>query len=92
MHADEIQTAASGLIAAIIGSAASTGVGMALGGIVAVLAVSAIFYAIGRGEDRDRARATRERPAAVEEPGASTAKEGAPRSRLPAKPRMRRRR
>ncbi len=30
---------------------------MGLGGIVAVLAVCAVFYAIGRGEDRDRASA-----------------------------------
>jgi hypothetical protein len=37
--------------------ASSTGnaVAMGVGGVVAVLAVCAVFYAIGRGEDRDRA-------------------------------------
>jgi hypothetical protein len=40
------------LFAASIGSV----IAMALGGIVAVIGVSAVFYVIGRGEDRDRAR------------------------------------
>ena len=37
-------------------STAVTAVVLALAGLVMVLAVSAIFYVIGRGEDRDRER------------------------------------
>jgi len=77
--------------AAIIGSAASTGIEMAVGGILAVLVISAIFYAVGRGEDRERAQAATEHAEAVEERDASP-DDVAPRSRLPASPRRRRRR
>jgi hypothetical protein len=42
-----------------LASSTSTGVGLALGGIAAVLVISAVFYVIGRGEDRDRAAAQR---------------------------------
>ena len=37
---------------------------MALGGIAAVLVVSAIFYLVGRSEEGDRARDERDRAAA----------------------------
>ena len=44
--------------------AATTGnaIAMGVGGIAAVLAVCAVFYAIGRGEDRDRAAAASAEP------------------------------
>ncbi|HWC27049.1 MAG TPA: hypothetical protein VG474_10740 [Solirubrobacteraceae bacterium] len=32
-----------------------TAAGLALGGIAVVLAISAVFYAVGRSEDRERA-------------------------------------
>jgi hypothetical protein len=41
----------------IVASGAGTAIGMAVGGIVAVVVLSAVFYAIGRGEDRSRAAA-----------------------------------
>lgn len=41
----------------IVASSALTGIAVAIGGIVVVLAISAVFYAVGRGEDRDRADA-----------------------------------
>jgi len=44
----------------VLAASTGTGIGMAIGGIVAVLAISAVFYAIGRGEDRDRAAAAGE--------------------------------
>jgi hypothetical protein len=40
--------------AAILASTTGTAIAIALAGIVAVIAVSAVFYVIGRGEDRDR--------------------------------------
>jgi hypothetical protein len=94
MHVDEMRAGTEGAVAVIAGSAASTGVGMAVGGIVAVIAISAIFYAVGRGEDRDRAQAASERAEAVEEEPDAIAGGEAPRSRLrlPARPRTRRRR
>jgi hypothetical protein len=39
----------------MLASSAGNAVAMAVGGIVAVLLISAVFYFIGRGEDRDRA-------------------------------------
>jgi hypothetical protein len=39
----------------ILASGAGSAVAMGVGGIVAVLVVSVVFYVIGRGEDRDRA-------------------------------------
>ncbi|MDX6680313.1 MAG: hypothetical protein QOG94_352 [Solirubrobacteraceae bacterium] len=56
-----------------LASSTSTGVGLALGGIAAVLVISAVFYVIGRGEDRDRAAAQRapEAGADVVEAGAA---------------------
>lgn len=74
--------------------ASSTGnaVAMGVGGIVAVLAVCAVFYAIGRGEDRDRATVA---PAgAPREPaGEESVREPAhpPRPRSPVGARRRRR-
>jgi hypothetical protein len=92
MHVDDIQTGADGVLAAIAGSAASTGLGMAVGGIAAVLVISAIFYAVGRGEDRDRAQAASEGGAEpVEERDAGTT-DDAPRLRPAPRPRARRRR
>ena len=43
------------MIELLLASSKGTGIGMAVGGIAAVLVVSAVFYVIGRGEDRDRA-------------------------------------
>ena len=40
---------------AALASSAGSGIAMAIGGIAAVLVLSAVFYLIGRGEDRDRA-------------------------------------
>ncbi|MEY2516451.1 MAG: hypothetical protein QOJ89_3809 [bacterium] len=40
---------------AILASSTGSAVAMALGGIAAVVVVSAVFYLVGRGEDRDRA-------------------------------------
>jgi hypothetical protein len=86
----------SALPITILGSSASTGVGMAIGGIVVVLVISAVFYVIGRGEDRDRARA---RPTTAPDDGPDEARApreaphgGAAPSRLPPRARMRRRR
>ncbi|MEY2441264.1 MAG: hypothetical protein QOJ46_690 [bacterium] len=39
----------------ILASGAANAVGMAVGGVLAVLVISAVFYLVGRGEDRDRA-------------------------------------
>ena len=50
----------------IIASSADTGIAMAVGGIIAVIALSAVFYAIGRGEDREREQAAADRAAATE--------------------------
>jgi hypothetical protein len=44
---------------ALIGSAALVAAGLAAVGIAAVLVISAVFYAVGRGEDRDRSDAAR---------------------------------
>jgi hypothetical protein len=84
----------SALPITILGSSASTGVGMAIGGIVVVLVISAVFYIIGRGEDRDRAQAGRDAPRS---PLAGEGRDAAPaadppRSRLPASARRWRRR
>ena len=49
------------ILIAVNGSDFVTFVGIALGGIAFVLLLSAVFYAIGRSEDRERAqRAERE--------------------------------
>ena len=44
------------VLIAVDGSDFLTFAGIALGGIAFVLVLSAAFYAIGRSEDRDRAR------------------------------------
>lgn len=45
---------AASIAAFAIGGAAPTAVGYALAGFVAVLAITAAFYLVGRSEDRDR--------------------------------------
>jgi hypothetical protein len=57
---------------------ASTGgaIAMAVGGILAVLAISTAFYLIGRGEDRDRAAP----------PGAATPPSAAPEAAVDTRP------
>lgn len=45
---------AGGLIAGLADSTALVGVGLALAGSAGVLVVAAVFYAIGRSEDRER--------------------------------------
>jgi hypothetical protein len=52
------------MIQAIVAASTATGIAMALGGIAAVLVVSAIFYLVGRSEEGDRARDERDRAAA----------------------------
>jgi hypothetical protein len=47
--------AACVLLLALSGSKLATAAGIVLGGAAFVLLVSAVFYAIGRSEDRDRA-------------------------------------
>jgi hypothetical protein len=91
MHVGEIQAGTEGALATIAGSAAGTGAGMALGGIAAVLVISAVFYAVGRGEDRDRARATRDGDHDDQLDGEPAAKR-APRPPSPTSARRRRRR
>ena len=49
---------------AIVAASTATGIAMALGGIAAVLVVSAVFYLVGRSEEGDRARDERDRAAA----------------------------
>ena len=49
----------------LIASSTGTGILMAIGGIIAVLAISAVFYVVGRGEDRERERAAADRAAAA---------------------------
>ncbi|HEV7808205.1 MAG TPA: hypothetical protein VGO80_20520 [Solirubrobacteraceae bacterium] len=78
-------------MALLVASSAGTGVGMALGGIAAVLVISAVFYAIGRGEDRDRAAAARA-AAAPDEPDEARETPPPAGSRLPARTPRRRRR
>jgi hypothetical protein len=48
------------LLLALQGSNIVTAAGIVLGGVAFVLVLSTVFYAIGRGEDRERAE--RERP------------------------------
>jgi len=50
------------VLTAVIASAQSTGIWMAVGGTIAVLAISAVFYVVGRGEDREREQAARPPP------------------------------
>jgi len=81
-----------GLAAILLAASDASAIGMAVGGIVAVLAISAVFYAIGRGEDRERAQAPP--PAAPTEEPAPPADEPAPDAqhpRLQGSPRRRRR-
>jgi len=81
-----------GAAAILLAASDATAIGMAVGGIVAVLAVSGVFYAIGRGEDRERAQAPP--PATPAEEPAPPADEPAPDAqhrRLPASPPRRRR-
>ena len=47
--------AACVLLLALSGSKVATAAGIVLGGTAFVLLLSAVFYAIGRSEDRDRA-------------------------------------
>lgn len=67
----------------IVAASAGNAVAMGIGGVVCVLAVCAVFYVIGRGEDRDRARVART-VVPPEVPDADTAPHGSeppPRSR-----------
>ena len=75
----------------IVAGATGTAIAMGVAGIVAVVAISAVFYAIGRGEDRDRAAAAEGCPDAAEGPvaGASEHPDGE-RPRLARRPRRRR--
>jgi hypothetical protein len=41
----------------MLGADVTAGIETAVGGIVAVLLICAVFYAVGRGEDRDRVQA-----------------------------------
>ena len=76
-----------------LAASAGSAIAMGVGGIVAVLAVCAVFYAIGRGEDRDRASAppagAPDEPAAAEPvapeatPPRPRSPRGAPRRRRP---------
>ena len=67
------------MIELLLASSKGTGIGMAIGGIVAVLVISAVFYVIGRGEDRDRAAATvGEDPAHPPAPDDATREMGGP--------------
>jgi hypothetical protein len=78
-------------MALLLASSASTGIGVALGGIAAVLVISAVFYVIGRGEDRDRAAATHA-AAAQDEPDVARETPPPAAARLPARTPRRRRR
>jgi hypothetical protein len=49
----------------ILAASAGNAVGMAVGGVLAVLVISAVFYLVGRGEDRDRAAAPADATPAV---------------------------
>ena len=53
------------ILIAVGGSDFVTFAGIALGGIAFVLVLAAVFYAVGRSEDRERA----EREARAREPG-----------------------
>lgn len=88
------------LFGAILAAAsAGTAVAIAAGGIAAVLAVSAVFYIIGRGEDLDRSQAppaadaTSDPPPPDEPPPGDEPPPACPRdrARLPAGARPRRR-
>ena len=47
--------AACALLIALAGSNLVTGAGIVLGGTAFVLVLAAVFYAVGRSEDRERA-------------------------------------
>jgi hypothetical protein len=79
------------IIELLFASSKGTGIGMAIGGIAAVLVVSAVFYVIGRGEDRDRAASAAARatapgdepaqpPEAGESPSAPAGRSRSPRA------------
>lgn len=57
---------ASAILIAAGGSNLVTFLGISLGGIAFVLVLAAVFYAVGRSEDRDRAEreSGRQRPSA----------------------------
>jgi len=84
------------VLTAIIASSTSSAILMAVGGIIAVLAISAVFYVVGRGEDREREQAARDAPRAgephVTPDGEPHATGEVSRSRLPASARRHRRR
>ncbi len=76
-----------------LAASAGNAIAMGVGGIVCVLAVCAVFYVIGRGEDRDRRAGAppaeapevpAEDPAPPQShPPRSRASQGAPRRRRP---------
>ncbi len=78
----------------ILAASSGNAVGMAVGGILAVVLISAVFYFVGRGEDRDRAAPSGPPDA---DPVQSDPSPGPPsataerRARRPASPRRRRR-
>ncbi len=55
------------MLTAVVASAQSTGIWMAVGGTIAVLVISAVFYVVGRGEDREREQAAQPPPAGRDE-------------------------
>jgi hypothetical protein len=56
-----VALAVAAAIVAVVsgGSTAGTATALALAGLAAVLAVSLVFFAVGKSEDEDRARANR---------------------------------
>jgi hypothetical protein len=72
----------------IVASGAGNAVAMGVGGVVAVLVISAVFYVIGRGEDRDRATLDAPPAPPVADPAPP---EPRPDRRLPARAKRRRR-
>lgn len=70
-----------------LASSTGTAVAMGLGGIVAVLAVCAVFYAVGRGEDRDRETAPVAGAPVAEAPPEPAAEDAAPPHANPPRPR-----
>jgi hypothetical protein len=52
----------------VIASSAGSGIAIAIGGIIAVIAISAVFYVVGRSEDRERELAAERAAAAESEP------------------------
>ena len=77
-----------GFSAILAAASAGTAVAIAAGGIAAVLAVSAVFYVIGRGEDREHAQQPPATPPASDPPPAPAPER--PRLSAGARPRRRR--